>query len=117
MRLIDADALDISREQYETYNDYSTAFDMIDYAPTIKIPQWIPCSERLPEYYVCVLTWDGSTYNVEQRIPSIRGEDGEPIQGEWWVDSNYDEYESDVYTGLRDGAAIAWMPLPEPYEP
>lgn len=34
-RLIDADELEIERGNYETYNDYSEAFDMIDNAPTV----------------------------------------------------------------------------------
>lgn len=34
-RLIDADRLSIQRENYDTYNDYSEAFDMIDNAPTV----------------------------------------------------------------------------------
>lgn len=35
MRPIDADALNIDREHFDTYADYSHAFDMIDNAPTI----------------------------------------------------------------------------------
>lgn len=34
-RLIDTDELEIERGNYETYNDYSEAFDMIDNAPTV----------------------------------------------------------------------------------
>lgn len=34
-RLIDADELEIDKVNYETYNDYSEAFDMIDNAPTV----------------------------------------------------------------------------------
>lgn len=78
------------------------------------VPQWIPCSERLPEYNESVLTWDGYAFCIEKRIPYIRDDDGEPIDGDWWVGDEYDEYESDYYPNLRDGAAIAWMPLPEP---
>ena len=78
-------------------------------------PHWIPCSERLPEYNESVLTWDGYAFCIEKRIPYIRDDDGEPIEGDWWVGDEYDEYESEYYPNLRDGAAIAWMPLPEPY--
>ena len=78
-------------------------------------PHWIPCSERLPEYNESVLTWDGYVFCIEKRIPYIRDDDGEPIEGDWWVGDEYDEYESEYYPNLRDGAAIAWMPLPEPY--
>ena len=81
----------------------------------LKGMEWISCSERLPNYIVPVLTWDGSAYCVEKRIPCIRDDDGEPIEGDWWVSDDYDEYESEFYPNLRDGAAIAWMPLPEPY--
>lgn len=34
-RLIDADELSVERNDYDTYNDYSHAFDMVDYAPTV----------------------------------------------------------------------------------
>ena len=78
--------------------------------------QWIPVSERLPEYMVSVLTWDGHTFCVEKRIPCIRDEDGEIIEGDWWVSDDYDEGDSEYYPNLRDGACVAWMPLPEPYE-
>lgn len=77
-------------------------------------PHWIPCSKRLPEYNESVLTWDGYVFCIEKRIPYIRDDDGEPIEGDWWVGDEYDEYESECYPNLRDGAAIAWMPIP-PY--
>ena len=54
-------------------------------------------------------------YLQVQPIPYIRDDDGEPIEGDWWVGDEYDDYESECYPNLRDGAAIAWMPLPEPY--
>lgn len=76
--------------------------------------RWIPVTERLPEYMEPVLTWDGGAYCVEKRIPYIRDDDGEPIEGDWWVSDDYDEYDSDGYPNLRDGACIAWQPLPEP---
>lgn len=52
MRLIDADALNIYREHYDTYADYSHAFDMIDNAPTIDaVPvrhgKWIYGEDRV----------------------------------------------------------------------
>lgn len=78
--------------------------------------EWIPCSERLPEYNVSVLTWDGYAFCIEKRIPYIRDEDGFQIEGDYWVGDEYYDLESDYYPNLRDGAAIAWMPLPEPYK-
>jgi hypothetical protein len=82
------------------------------------IPTWIPCSERLPEYGVPVLTWDGSMWTVEQRIPFIIDDDFNRIYSEWWVDADFDEDYEDAgyYPNLRDGAAVAWMPLPSAYQ-
>ena len=86
------------------------------YSSGEKNPKWIPCSEKLPEYDVAVLTYDGYCFFVEKRIPIIRDDNGEAISGDWWVSDDYDENESDYYPNLRDGACIAWMPLPEPYQ-
>lgn len=36
MRLIDADAIQFENNEFDTYSDYSRAFDAIDQAPTIK---------------------------------------------------------------------------------
>ena len=124
MRLIDADALE--KDGYVLHRTYQQDEKTMVYEtkriediPTAQPePKWIPCSERLPEYNESVLTWDGNTFFVEKRIPYIRDDDGEPIEGDWWVGDEYDDYESEYYPNLRDGAAIAWMPyeLPEPYK-
>lgn len=126
MRLIDANALihklktaiELGQKVDESVSELEAVLDDVESMPTIEIePQWIPVSERLPEYFEPVLTWDGHCYSVEKRIPYIRDEDGKPIKSEWWVSDDYDELEeTDYYPNLRDGAAIAWMPLPEPYE-
>ena len=93
------------------------AIRRIEQLPSAQQEQrWIPCSERLPEYGVAVLTYDGHCFCVEKRIPTIKDDEGEPIIGNWWVSDDYDEYDSDYYPNLRDGACIAWMPLPESYE-
>lgn len=76
--------------------------------------RWIPCSERLPEYGEKVLTYDGVTCWVEARIPFVLDEKCEELRAEWWVSDDVD-HEERYYPNLRDGAAIAWMPLPEPY--
>ena len=95
---------------------YDTVISVLQDAPTVEPQQWIPVSERLPEYGVAVLTYDGHCFCVEKRIPKIRDDEGEPITGDWWVSDDYDEYDCDYYPNLRDGACIAWMPLPEPYK-
>lgn len=33
--------------------------------PELEQTQWIPCSERLPEYMVSVLTWDGGAICIQ----------------------------------------------------
>ena len=120
VRLIDANAFKKENERLLhcdfPYLSETTLEELIDEAPTIDTkPHWIPCSKKLPEYFEPVITWDGHCYFVEKRIPFIRDEDGEPIKGEWWVSDDYEE-ETDYYPNLRDGAAIAWMPMPKPYE-
>lgn len=91
------------------------SLEAMDMLMSMVAEKWVPCSERLPDYGVPVLTWDGYCYCVEKRIPCVRDENGEPIFNDWWVSDDYDETESDCYPNLRDGACIAWMPLPEPY--
>lgn len=55
MRPIDADALNIDREHFDTYADYSHAFDMIDNAPTIDAEpvrhgRWLPKHHYIAGY-------------------------------------------------------------------
>ena len=120
------EAIAVLLSQKEYYNDKNedsyVGFDdddneALDIAIKALEQEWIPCSERLPDYGVSVLTWDGYCYCAEKRIPFIRDEDGEPISSDWWVSDEYDECDSDYYPDLRDGACIAWMSLPEPYVP
>ena len=103
-------------EIFRAQEVFADCIEALEILPSAQPEQrWIPCSEKLPEYNESVLTWDGYVFCIEKRIPYIRDDDGEPIEGDWWVSDEYDEYESECYPNLRDGAAIAWMPLPEPY--
>ena len=64
----------------------------------LRISEWIPCSERLPEKdgaYLC--TMDGELCGEEKPFTGMCG-----IENDVW-----DEPEN----------VIAWMPLPEPYNP
>lgn len=74
---------------------------LITEAPTIEPePKWIPCSERLPEYDKPVLL---STAWGKTEI-------GFWTQRGWMIVAcSYREFEQD--------AVVAWMPLPEPFEP
>lgn len=116
----DAEALDmaikaleeVSRLPENLHGEREQAY-MNGYADGKSTCRWFSVDDKLPDYGVSVLTWDGDCYCVEKRIPYIRDEDGEPISSDWWVSDEYDENDSDYYPNLRDGACIAWMPLPE----
>ena len=86
--------------------------EFVDSLPAFN--RWIPCSERLPEAGVPVLTFDGKYMRVERHIGWIDTDEGE-LKGEWWIDGT----EGDNYdcVGLRDGTATHWMPLPSMPEP
>ena len=110
---VDADKL---KQQVESpYTEYPIMIqirraikEFIDSAPTIDIPQWIPCSERLPEegdrIILCLndtakrKTWfsDGKVYE------GIYGSNGFMRVGDNRI--------------CEQGDVIAWMPLPEPYK-
>ena len=69
-------------------------FDAIEAAPTIDVPTWIPCSERLPSEETSVLVTFGY------------GEIGIDIHTVGWANNSWVWHDD----------AIAWMPLPKPYE-
>lgn len=107
-------------------------------------PQWIPCSERLPEceqeVLICTekIIFSSKDYIDSLVTPAIY-EDGtmREIDSEWrWEDINYagwdEEKDSgiipegwfenrhfnpdDVYNNPVDRKVVAWMPLPEPWK-
>ena len=115
MRLIDVDALvkvkfhgypeieitpsDVNAEAYKRgWNDAIDA--IIESAPSIDAePQWIPCSERLPEEGKEVLiSSDSGLYIAELEI----------------LEGNVYWNETIEYRSVK--RVSAWMPLPEPYE-
>lgn len=104
-------------------------------------PQWIPCSERLPEnrvsVIVCFREWQQYAkryiYSIVigwyARKHSVR----ENVFSEWEADCDYDEDEdefciqegwyefttqgnADLMNWYINAEVVAWMPLPEPYE-
>lgn len=101
MRLIDADHLRrwILSRVFKTQLSVADVIDQIDREDTIEPePQWIPCSDQLPDEEVLCCDTRG-----EMII-------GYPYQ---------DEESSTGYGAVLDDVVmidcIAWMPLPEPY--
>lgn len=62
--------------------------------------QWIPVSERLPDYNEEVLITNGKYVTIDTRYFLENTEDGEAYT---WDINGWDD-------------VIAWMPLPEPYK-
>lgn len=77
-------------------------------------PQWIPCSERLPDedYW----TWNNFQYSADVLMTVYNAGDEETIidyghttDGKWYSDT------TDCYVP-SEWKVIAWMSLPEPYK-
>jgi hypothetical protein len=98
MRPIDAEELIRSTINNPLHVPYITKTD-IEAAPTLEIePQWIPCSEKLPD--------DDRTKVVT--LANGNAEAGYYSNGDWWCIGDS--------ICLENPKVIAWMPLPEPYE-
>lgn len=112
-RLIDAHKLleelrELCRWHAETVREFSflqRIIRILHEQPTIDIddvPQWIPCSERLPEekgeylvtYHPCY--WDDVKDEIRVGIDTFRGRT--------------------TWAKKKHQRVIAWMPLPKPYE-
>lgn len=114
MRLIDAEQIGLTdMEIIMCDGNYKKALEMlidkIANAPSIDaVPQWIPCSERLPDereerYWCC-------------------SEGGYQFQCRWTNDmyglgaNEYSKWGWHVMDKPQYSRVIAWMPLPKPYE-
>lgn len=106
MRLIDADALWMDVIRSVDYCD--DILEFIERQPTVEQSHWVPCSERLPEkeeeiYWVC--TSEGAQCQCRWTDNSY----GLGHSGMWgWHFLDVPQYSEGV---------IAWMPMPEPYQP
>src|SRR5574344_709069 len=111
MRLIDADKLlydDIDCKDGHTYM-VVRAFE-IDSQPTVEVPQWIPCSERLPEetgYYLCSVEWYGTS--TKELLISNGHEIQDRIMLIHYLESNKSFKEAENFSTYK---VIAWQPLP-----
>ena len=109
MRLIDADALEQQfNEERRLFAEQDmkgaehvlvhSALMLLREAPIIDaVPRWIPCDERLPENESEVLVTDNNGH----------------IRHAFYV-SKWDWF--GTYEESMTIRAIAWMPLPEPYD-
>lgn len=128
-RLINADALGIAKfvaVQNEYAMGWNDAVDTImENQPTEKPePQWIPCSERLPENMEPVnITWVNRcpvSYYMHIKDKPFTAT-GIYFKGKWyWWSSTCDdilcEYGKNEIDEVDSGIEItAWKPLPEPY--
>ena len=136
MRTIDGDALrnklqNLADDDWnqDTATSWAEAFiecvDMIDDMPTIEPePQWIPCSERLPDELAEVnITWINT--NPAPYYEFIKGKPntGSAVyyKGRWyWYSAVCADYLAEYGFSPDDDMddaikVIAWMPLPEPY--
>ena len=97
-RLIDADAL--LKHKYHDSNRYENAVACyyIHNAPTIDVPTWIPCSERLPSE-------EEQDTNLGVLVTLGHGYKG--MDFDWYHDGHWYDW---------DRCVIAWMPLPEPWK-
>ena len=116
-RLIDADAiiqavctkLGIKDKKFLLQSEKAIV-DVILNAPTIEVPKWIPCEERLPEEGEYLVTWG----DIGDGVVDIAyyGKPTNPtreVNGLCFYDYN------DEYGDIPYSTVIAWMPLPKPY--
>ena len=121
MRLIDADALKRKAQKVATEawkmrikasveTILNQFIDWINAQPTIKSePQWIPCSERLPEEAgMYLITEQNYGFKVDAVCKNV-------LVHSSYFSVNEKEFQDTFY--IPDCSNItAWMPLPEPYQ-
>lgn len=126
MRAIDADRLrrSLYHEAFEMDSDmqrwdsgcwirYKMFENAIDAAPTIDVPQWIPCAERLPDEDL----WTGKRQCSDSVLMTVYcAEDeeritdyGHTVDGRWYSET-IQKYVPDCWE------VVAWCERPEPWK-
>ena len=120
MRLIDADALLTERKKSKYYHlpngDIAIPIIDVEHAPTVKSkPQWIPCSERLPEEYGEFLV----TMTEKAKAKDLGVDIDENYIRKMRYNSNGWQLPRHIPSWINEAVkdeVLAWMPLPEPYK-
>ena len=85
-------------------NAYSYCEELVEEQPTADVPQWIPCSERLPEKPKPNDEFEGKPLDIY--LVCKKG--NIPFRA-FWNGKNF----TDGWTSLN---VDAWMPLPSPWK-
>lgn len=91
---------------YGTYNPEVLSRYLREYFMPSAQPEWIPCSERLPE--------EDGQYLITVKYKHVDGYDDIYAEHGEWYDGKWDMFFFG-HCGEAEGI-IAWMPLPEPYK-
>ena len=84
------------------------------------VMRWIPCSERLPDYegYDEVLaTVNGRAENVRYINAVITNAEYDDTDKQWYINGCAAKWVARNGKVMSDVDVLAWMPLPEPYQP
>lgn len=84
---------------------YQFIIDQMEHIPDVELPNWVPCSERLPEYRRLV---DVTTRDLRVKLA--------------YLDSVKEDGTDDLWVMPLDDAdcalwnVVAWKPRPEPWK-
>ena len=114
-----------SGEDFNFNNGLICAMNNVAELPSADAPQWIPCSERLPEdIRPVIVTWKNTDPKSYYQYIVGKHFTGTACykNGKWyWYSSTtedmlaeYGRYDSEEFDEAIE--CIAWMPLPEPWK-